>query len=138
MAEPKVVKLPSGATLTITPAPFAMAKTLYQAVFREGKGVELHSNMQVMSFWKQIFCTSFASLEIEAALLPCMSFATYGRHPTGANPKINIAETFEDVEAREDYLTVCMEVGKENIFPFVKSLYAEYRPMFDAILKPQA
>ena len=66
---------------------------------------------------KDLFCTFLASKKIEAALAECMKRVTYNG--------LKITEdTFEPVEARDDYLTVCVEVTRENVVPFMKSLFA--------------
>ena len=44
-------------------------------------------------------------------------------------------ETFEDEKAREEYFTVCKEVMLYNVTPFMKSLYAEFKPLVGAIEK---
>ena len=47
-------------------------------------------------------------------------------------------DTFEPVENREDYIQVCLEVIKENVAPFLKSLFAEYRQFMLSIPKNPA
>ena len=118
------VKLPSGAILKINLAPFAESKALYQAVLSEGKGIELSIATDTVTLYKQFFCVGFSSPEIERCLWKCMERCTYN----GGKGDLKIDEdTFEPVEARDDYMSVCIEVGKENILPFMKSLYAEYK-----------
>lgn len=129
------VKMPSGATLKVAPAPFAAAKALYQAVLEETKHVPIGSKTEMASVYKDLICIGFSSPKIEAALWECFKRCTYN----GGKGDLKVdADTFEPVEARNDYLTACMEVAKENIHPFVKSLYAEYGPMFRTILNGQA
>lgn len=112
------VKLPSGATLKVKAAPFSDSKALYQAVLKEMRGVELKSETRTMELYKNLFCAGFSSKEIESTLVPCLERCTYNDHKIGP-------DTFEADKAREDYVTVCVEVAKENISPFLKSLYAE-------------
>src|ERR1700693_2374718 len=96
------ITLPSGAELKITHAPFSDSKALYQAVLEELKGMRLDPNADVdANLYKDIFCTGFASKKIEAALDQCMKRVHYN----GA--KITTA-TWEPVEAREDYFSVCL------------------------------
>ena len=117
------VKLPSGATLKIGLAPFADSKALYQALLAEGKGIELNAGTDTVSLFKQFFCSGFSSKEIEQCLWKCMERCTYN----GGKGDLKIdQDTFEPVEAREDFLVVCIEVGKENVSPFLKSLFVEY------------
>ena len=50
-------------------------------------------------------------------------------------------DTFEAAEARQDYIKVCAEVAKENVAPFVKSLFADYQTlssMIESTLKSSA
>ena len=123
------VVLPSGAILEITAAPFDDAKALYMAVADEARGLKLDSKAEIdANFWKDIFCTGLASKKIEAALAVCFKRVTY------SGLKID-KDTFEPIEAREDYLTVCFEVAKENVSPFLKSLYARFSPILEKLAK---
>lgn len=118
------VKLPSGAVLKIGAAPFAVAKALYQAVLNELKAIQIDSKTQVASIYKDLFCVGFSSKEIEACLWECFKKCTYN---DGRGDLRIDDQTFEPIERRDDYMQVCMEVAKENILPFGKSLYAEYQ-----------
>lgn len=114
------VKLPSGAELAIGLAPFAPAKELYQSILSEAKGIELNPSDEIdVNLWKDLLCVMLSSKKVEAALWECMKRSTYN------GLKID-DQTFEPAEAREDYLTACMEVAKDNVMPFMKSLYAKY------------
>lgn len=118
------VKLPSGAELNINAAPFIDAKNLYQALLRELKSIQIDSNIQVGNLYKDFFCTGFSSAEIEDCLWKCLERCTYNNGK--GNLKID-RDTFEPIEARQDYMNVCMEVAKENVSPFGKALYADYK-----------
>lgn len=121
------IKLPSGAILKVTVAPFADAKALYQAVLEELKSMKLNSDDDIgPMLYKDLFCTGFSSRKIESALDKCMTRATYNGLKIDGN-------TFEPIEARDDYFKVCYEVGKANISPFVKSLCAEYSHLWGAL-----
>lgn len=124
MASFKEILLPSGAILKVAPAPFAVSKALYQAVLRELQQVPLSMNGEMGDLLKNLFCAGFSSLSIEVCLKECFKRCLYVRG--SVELKID-DETFEPVEARDDYLTVCKEVAQENIYPFVKSLYAVYK-----------
>lgn len=124
--ESRKLKLPSGAELEVQPAPFADAKALYQAILEEGKHVHVSENME--SAIKDMFCVGLSSKKIEKALESCMQRALY------EGQKITEA-TFEPVERRQDYLVVCLEVAKENIEPFTKSLYAQFKGTLDQLRK---
>jgi len=120
------VKLPSGAVLKIQVSPFSTAKALYQALLRELKTVPITSKTDMASVYKDLFCLGFSSDEIEARLLECFKRCTYN---SGAGDLKIDDQTFEPVERRDDYMTVCMEVAKDNVLPFAKSLYAQYADM---------
>jgi len=118
------VKLPSGATLQVTPSPFAEARALYQAILRELRFVEVGSKTEISSLYKDLFCIGFASAAVEACLWECFKRCTYDSGK-GAFKIDN--QTFEPIEARDDFMTVCIEVAKENVLPFGKSLFAVYQ-----------
>lgn len=116
------VKLPSGAHLKIGPASFKDAKALYQALLREMKNLNSGAKTDILMLCKEVLCTAYSSPEIEACLWECFKKCIY----CGPSGDLKIDDsTFEPVKAREDYITVCMEVAKENVAPFMKSLYAE-------------
>ncbi len=119
----KEVKLPSGATLKITIAKFEDARALYQAILDEGKSILIGAKTEMAEVYKNLFCIGFSSKKIEACLWECFKKCTYN---SGAGDLKIDESTFEPVSARNDYLSVCMEVAKENINPFVKSLSVEY------------
>lgn len=124
MIKMKEIKLPSGATLKVAPAPFAPAKALYQALLKEAKGITISTKREVSELYKDLFCTAFSSPEIEKWLWECMKYCTYD----SGKGDLKIGEdTFEPTESRDDFMSVCMEVAKENVLPFAKSLYAEYQ-----------
>lgn len=123
------MKLPSGAELKVTLAPFADSRALYQAVLAEMKGLKLDPKQEIdATFWKDVFCTILSSKKIERAIWKCMTRATY------CGLKID-ENTFEPKEARDDYFYVMKEVAKENLLPFTKSLGAEYSAILEN-LKP--
>lgn len=120
----KEVKLPSGAVLKITLSPFKEAKALYQAILKEAKSVGVSKDMDVVALYKELFCVGFSSEEVEKHMWVCFQRCTYN----SGKGDLRIDEsTFEPLEARADYMQVCIEVMKENVLPFVKSLYAEYQ-----------
>lgn len=119
------VKLPSGAILKVSPAPFAESKALYQAFLKEVRHVKISSKMEMAELYKELICIGYSSVEIESCLWKCFERCTYNLGGKG-DLKID-KDTFEPVESRDDYMKVCMEVAKENILPFAKSLYAEYQ-----------
>jgi hypothetical protein len=128
----KEVKLPSGAVLKITPAPFVAAKALYQAVLKELRGIPMNTNTDVAALYKDVFCAGASSKEIEACVWECLKKCLYC--VDGVDNRI-LPEVFEPVKAREDYTTICLEVAKENISPFVKSLLSEFGPILTSLKK---
>lgn len=113
------VKLPSGAVLKVQAASFEDAKTLYQAVLEESKSLEFKSGLDVSELLKSLLAYTFASKRIESALWVCFQNCIYNG---GAGDLKIDKDTFQKVEAREDYPIVCLEVAEENIRPFTKSL----------------
>jgi hypothetical protein len=120
----KELKLPSGAVLKIQVSPFSVSKALYQALLKELKDIPISAKTEVSSLYKDLFCIGFASPVIESCLWKCFERCTYNY---GAGDFKIDDQTFESVERRDDYMMVCMEVAKENVLPFAKSLYAEYQ-----------
>lgn len=121
------VKLPSGATLTVVPAPFAEAKKLFQAVMGEIRAVPVTSGgTDAGDALKNLFAQGFASPVVDAMLQPCLGRCLYnGQKITG--------ETFEPETARQDYVPVCLEVASENVLPFGSALFAAFSQAFAGI-----
>lgn len=117
------VALPSGAKLKITISPFAEAKALHKAVLKEIKHIPMSNTTQLGEIVKNFFCDGFTSPEIEQCLAECFKRVQYC--DKRGELKID-KDTFEPLEAREDYAKACIAVVEENIRPFAKSLYAEY------------
>ena len=98
----------------------------------EGLSLKLDPKEEIdANFYKDIFFKALCSKKIEAALEPCLKRALYNGN------KIT-ADTFEPVEARDDYITVCFEVARENVYPFTKSLYAKYSHLLGQLQKSPA
>ncbi len=121
------VKLPSGAVIKISTTPFEVSRDLFQAVSKELNTLKIAGAAQVDLF-KHLFCVGVSSKEIEARLWECFKYVQYC--DKRGELKID-KDTFEPLSAREDYLTVCMEVTKANVGPFVKRLYAEFGPLLE-------
>jgi hypothetical protein len=124
------VRLESGATLRVSPAPFDIAKSLYQALLAEMRSVPVNAQTDMVSIFKDIYCIGLSSKEVERYLWLCMERCQYNSGK--GNLKIE-PDTFEPVEARADFVQVCMEVAKENVGPFVKNLYAAYVQVSDVV-----
>jgi len=117
------VTLPSGRKMEVAPAPFVEAKRLYQAIAGEMVRLSLNPDDDVTNLMKNVICLAVFSPNIEAALEPCLRRCTY------QGTKIIPVDSFESIEGREDYLDVCFEVAKENVGPFTKSLYAQFKKL---------
>jgi hypothetical protein len=117
------IDLPSGAKLHITLSPFKIAKDLYQAVLEEAKVIRVESSTELdINLLKDLFCMGFSSKKIENCLNECLKRCTYN--------KLRITEdTFEPVEARQDYISVMYEVAYANVSPFLKNLSAKLSDM---------
>jgi hypothetical protein len=101
---------------------------LYQAILNTGSELNFDPEAKLdTNFLKNIFCKLVASKPIEKAVWKCLARAVYN------DEKISM-ETFEPVSAREDYLTVCWEVARLNVTPFMKPLYANWLPNLKDIL----
>lgn len=114
------IQLPSGNVLQVDAAPFKDARRLYQAIGGEFLRVDLLDKDDWTNTVKNVLCAGASSLAIEKALEPCLKRCVYNGN------KIT-EETFEPVEAREDYFDICVEVTKENVSPFTKSLFAQFK-----------
>lgn len=127
----KSIKLPSGAELRITPAPFKDARALVKAISDEGLMIKLKSKDEVENAIKDAFCVAVSSDKIQAALEKCLERCLY-------NGKKITEDLFEPVEARADYYRVCFEVAKENVLPFARDLYAAFSPLLESVQKSPA
>lgn len=116
----KEVQLPSGAILKIQLAPFADARNLYQAILAELKAVGIEAEVEIANTLKDIFFISFSSKLIDSLVWVCFKKCLYNDF------KID-NDTFEPEEARDDYIKALSEVARENVMPFFKSLFAEYK-----------
>lgn len=126
------VTLPSGAVLKIQPAPFADAKTLYQALLREMRGISISGGAtDAGDIIKNVFCAGFSSPEIDVALQKCLTRCIYASG--GKELKID-KDTFEPVECRQDYVKACVEVTKENVDPFAQGLFADFKTALSALV----
>ena len=107
------VSMPSGAELVVNVAPFKDSKALFQAIIKEWKdlGPDSFLNMGKM------FSSAFSSPDVEAALWPCAIRSLY-------NGEKITPDSFEAEEMRQDFIPVCLEVVRENIGPFTKSLFS--------------
>ena len=120
------VSLPSGAVLEMTLAPFLEGERLFSATAECLKAVNLDGNVNLedltssFNSLKNAVLGCLTSRELKDALLACLKRCTYN------GQRISSWDVFEDVNAREDYLTVCWEVVKFNLTPFTKNLFSKF------------
>lgn len=115
----KKVSLPSGAVLEMTMAPFLEGRRLLGAVSTCIKSVKVDTDLgqaSNLNSLKDVFLSCLTSKEVEDAILLCLKRCTYN------GQRIASWDIFEDVNAREDYMSVCVEVCKFNLAPFTKNL----------------
>jgi hypothetical protein len=123
------VKCPSGQMLTVQAAPFEDSKSLYQALLKEIKFIDVKEDIDPLKLMKDVFCAGFSSSQIDHELTKCFKRCTYA--DKGIQKKIDMKTSFESDEGREDYLFVCMEVIKENVSPFLKHLSAQFSELLE-------
>ena len=124
MEDFKEVELPSGRTLQVKPASFVVSRTLYQTFVAEMKELKISGETEVdYNFFKDVACTLLASKKYEKELWECMKQCLID------NFKIT-TDSFEAIDHRDDYIKVIIEVSKENLYPFTKSLFAEFGHLF--------
>lgn len=127
----RAVSLPSGGVLNVGAAPFADSKALWQALLDELRGVAFNGE-ELQSILKELFCIGFSSQVLEAHIWNCAKKCTI--QPSAINsPEKVVPDYFEAVERRQDFVTVCSEVVKENVTPFVKALFAEWQGQYSMI-----
>ena len=119
------VSLPSGAALEMTLAPFLEGERLFSATAECLKTVKvdgLNTEDLTTSFesLKQAFLACITSKELKEALLACL------KRCTSNGQRITSWDLFEDINAREDYLSICWEVCKFNLAPFTKNLFSKF------------
>lgn len=115
----KEVELPSGAILKINQSPFEVSLALKEAIIEELKSITFGKDTDVTDAIKNLYCISFSSQKIKSALKECLKRHTYN------DLKID-SQTFESLDSRQDYETVCMEVTKAEISPFGKEGFVKF------------
>lgn len=123
MEEMKIVKLKSGSILKIGSTPFETSKGLFQAVVKNLKSVELPKGVTTYEgFVGALLGAQLSDTEIEKWLWACMNRCLYQHTELKKELKID-PSIFENMNHREDFIEICIEVGKENLQPFMKALY---------------
>jgi hypothetical protein len=117
------ITLPSGATLEIQIASFAVGNNLFKTLCREfknsgvlGGGITLENiTNKDISILAGPVLQAAGSDEVERCLWDCFKTCLY-------NNKRITRETFEPEEARGDYLKAAWEVLKTNVAPFFNGI----------------
>ncbi len=117
------IKLKSGADLQVGVAPFADGMRLLKTVARELAAVNFDLDLvnfselsgKDINVLKNAVFQLIQSDAVEAALMKCAAKSHYNGHTILPN-------TFEDANARQDYLPVAWEVMKANLRPFFAGL----------------
>ena len=117
--EPKEIKLKSGNVLRILDTPFAESQALFKAVINGFKAVEVDETVKDLDeFVGALIGAQISDDEVGKAMWGCLARCTYGE--TKIIPSMFDAKP----EAREDFIDICLEVGQENLRPFMKGLCA--------------
>lgn len=124
----RTVKLPSGMELMIGETPFSESNALFKAVIKSLRMVEVDNTIHGLDeFIGALLGAQLSDGEVEKAMWDCLKYATYG------DRKI-VSSLFDEEKARTDYIDICLEVGQENLRPFMKGLYAALPRLTSAIL----
>lgn len=114
-------KAPSGAKVVINPADFSAAMELKSAVMREISKSDVKVELSALTNQKdltdivKLLATLDSSQSVETAVFKCLVRCTH-------NGEKITRDTFENVEARQDYYDIVFNCMKENLSPFAKSL----------------
>lgn len=117
------ITLKSGSQLAIGVAPFATGNKLLKTIARELASVRVDFDLSNLSNptnrdLDSVKNAAFQLLQsdaVETVLKECMARCLY-------NGQRITETTWEDENARQDYLPVAWEVMKANLLPFLKSL----------------
>ncbi len=130
---PEIAKLPSGAELKLCDVPFETAMELLEAAAAEAQSVSIGLKLDVnfatdpaamarllaedlpVDLIKNAVCQFVASSKFKAKLWACMERQLY-------NGQAVNRQTFENRNARADYLPAAWEVIKFTLIPFFSGL----------------
>lgn len=124
------IKTQNGVDLVIEPADFISAMKLKNAVLKAVKesGVDVSKidlekiNAASLQPIIEVVLSADTSEDVEKAIFKCLERCTY-------NGERIIRETFEPVEAREDYYEIVIACLKENLAPFFKNLISKLKSL---------
>lgn len=128
------IKVKSGTAVIINPAPFEDALALNNAVGNPvlGLNVDIKPDFDLDSAANFHYMTVVASqAAVQALVMKCLVRCTYN------GQKITQA-TFEAEGAREDYFEIAVACVRENLAPFVASLFSQFSVLVEARQKKHA
>lgn len=122
----------SGKEVVINCAPFADAKRLKSAIWKEAAaaGIKLDDMKADASTLLNTFLLVDGSPLVDAALAPCLLRCTRDKQ------KITDS-TFDSAEARQDYYEIVFACVKENIGPLFESLLSLFSETILSLAKPK-
>lgn len=124
------MKTQNGVDLVIKPADFISAMKLKNAVLKAVKesGVDISKidlekiNAASLQPIIEVVLSADTSEDVEKAIFKCLERCTY-------NGERIIRDTFEPIEAREDYYEIVIACLKENLAPFFKNLISKLKSL---------
>lgn len=121
---------PSGAKILITPADWKSAKVLKKAIEKE---LNLDEGLDFTNpaTWIKNIISVDSSDAVDSALWPCLARCTRD------NEKIT-EQTFDKLEARQDYYEIVSACIKENLGPLVESLFSKLSALGATVTTTQA
>jgi hypothetical protein len=124
-------KLASGASLTVSQAPFVDAMALQKALLASVKGLPLSADIMKMdvSVLKDGVIAAATSPEVEKALFQCAARATYDNIVVSSDlfddPKIG-------TQARKDFYDIAWKIIEVNCGPFFKTTFSRLKAALPA------
>ena len=110
-------KLKSGEILKILDTDFETSNALFKAVIKSLKSIDIDDSVKNLeAFTGALIGAQLSDDSVEKAMWGCLACCLY----KGA--KI-VPSVFNDFKAREDFIEICLEVGQENLRPFMNGLY---------------
>lgn len=124
----------SGAKVVINTAPFEDALALNNAIGQLLPSIDIKMdaelNIDVASMAKVMVVVG-TQAPVQTLVMKCLARCTY-------NGQAITPSTFEPVTAREDYYECAIACVKENIGPFVNSLFSQFSGLLEAMPKNPA
>lgn len=121
-------KSKTGANIVINVAPFEDALALNNAVGNPvlGLKIDIEPNFDLENAAQLHYVTVVSTQAgVQALIMKCLKRCTYNGHSI-------VQTTFDKPEAREDYFEVAIACLKENMAPFVSSLFSQFSALSEA------